>query len=81
MGDELPTGKWERALTGGQTAAKAGGRMLAYYAKRPFLSAEEQHKLREAASRRSAEALFKGLSLLKGTALKMAQQLSLEMAL
>jgi predicted unusual protein kinase regulating ubiquinone biosynthesis (AarF/ABC1/UbiB family) len=81
MPDDLPTGKWGRALTGGQTAAKVGGRMLAYYAKRPFLSEPEKHRAKEAVSRESAATLFKGLSLLKGTALKMAQQLSLEMDL
>jgi predicted unusual protein kinase regulating ubiquinone biosynthesis (AarF/ABC1/UbiB family) len=81
MSDGLPTGKWGRALTGGQTAAKVGGRMLAYYAKRPFLSGEDKLRAREKVSRESAATLFKGLSLLKGTALKMAQQLSLEMDL
>ena len=79
--DDLPTGKWKRTLTGGKTVAQVGGRVLAYYAKRPFLSGDDQHKAREAVSRESAQALFKGLSLLKGTALKMAQQLSLEMDL
>jgi predicted unusual protein kinase regulating ubiquinone biosynthesis (AarF/ABC1/UbiB family) len=79
MPEDLPTGKWVRALTGGQTAAKVGGRMLAYYAKRPFLSEPEKEQAKTAASRESAATLFKGLSLLKGTALKMAQQLSLEM--
>jgi predicted unusual protein kinase regulating ubiquinone biosynthesis (AarF/ABC1/UbiB family) len=77
--DDLPTGKWGRTITGGKTVAKVGGRVLAYYAKRPFLSEDNKHKAREAVSRDSAQALFKGLSLLKGTALKMAQQLSLEM--
>jgi predicted unusual protein kinase regulating ubiquinone biosynthesis (AarF/ABC1/UbiB family) len=81
MHEDLPTGKLGRALTGGQTAAKVGGKVLAYYVKRPFLSKTEKTKAREAVSRESAEALFKGLSLLKGTALKMAQQLSLEMDL
>ncbi|MEJ2639491.1 MAG: AarF/ABC1/UbiB kinase family protein [Desulfosarcinaceae bacterium] len=81
MNEDLPIGKWGRALTGGQTVAKVGGRVLAYYAKRPFLTAEAKHRARERASRESAETLFKGLSLLKGTALKMAQQLSLEMDL
>lgn len=79
MTDSLPTGKWSRALTGGHTAAKVGGNMLAYYAKRPFLSGHRKEQAREQMSRQSARTLFQGLSLLKGTALKMAQQLSLEM--
>lgn len=78
MTDSLPTGKWRRALTGGHTAAKVGGNMLAYYTKRPFLSGDKKNSAREEMSRDSAKLLFKGLSLLKGTALKMAQQLSLE---
>jgi predicted unusual protein kinase regulating ubiquinone biosynthesis (AarF/ABC1/UbiB family) len=79
MTDSLPTGKWRRAVTGGHTAVKVGGNMLVYYAKRPFLSDNNKNRAREQMSRQSARTLFKGLSLLKGTALKMAQQLSLEM--
>lgn len=81
MKDDLPTGKLGRTLAGGRTAAKVGGKLLTYYAKRPFLSPESRSRARERASLESARALFQGLSLLKGTALKMAQQLSLEMDL
>lgn len=76
--DNMRTGPFERVLVGGSTAAKVGGRLLSYYAKRPFLSKAEQSRAREEASRDSARKLFAGLSLLKGTALKIAQQLSLE---
>lgn len=79
MSDNMPTGKWERALTGGRTVAKVGGNMLTYYVKKPFLSSVNKHIARDQMSRQSAQTLFQGLSLLKGTALKMAQQLSLEM--
>ena len=78
MRADLPTGKIGRALTSGQTAAKIGGRMLSYYTKRPFLSAAARDQAMQEATRQSAKTLFKGLSLLRGTALKMAQQLSLE---
>ena len=78
MNADLPIGKIGRALTSGHTAAKIGGQMLTYYTKRPFLSPEARQQARQEASRKSAETLFKGLSLLRGTALKMAQQLSLE---
>jgi predicted unusual protein kinase regulating ubiquinone biosynthesis (AarF/ABC1/UbiB family) len=77
--NKMPTGKVGRALAGGHTAAKVGGKMLTYYAKRPFLSREAQKRAKEEASQAGAQMLFSGLSLLKGTALKMAQQLSLEM--
>jgi predicted unusual protein kinase regulating ubiquinone biosynthesis (AarF/ABC1/UbiB family) len=53
--------------------------MMAYYAKRPFLSLDKKENAREQMSRQSGRTLFQGLSLLKGTALKMAQQLGLEM--
>lgn len=81
MTDKVPTGQWKRALTGGHTAAKVGGKVAAYYAKRPFMSGDRAVRAKEQASRESARALFQGLSLLKGTALKMAQQLSLEIDL
>ena len=77
--DAIPSGKFSRALTGGRTAAKVGGKMIGYYAKRPFLSGPARRNAREKVSRESARTLFQGLSLLKGTALKMAQMLSLEM--
>ncbi len=78
MAAKPPTGKVGRALSGGRTAARVGTRVLAYYAKRPFLSREGRCRAQEAAARQGARALFQGLSLLRGTALKMAQQLSLE---
>lgn len=81
MKSDLPTGNFSRMLTGGRTAAKVGGTVLTYCAKRPFLSGENKTLAKEKATMQSAQSLFQGLSLLKGTALKMAQQLSLEMDL
>jgi hypothetical protein len=54
-----------RALSGGRTAARVGTRVLAYYAKRPFLSQDGRHQAREAAARQGAQALFQGFSLLR----------------
>ncbi|MGD8836227.1 MAG: AarF/ABC1/UbiB kinase family protein [Desulfobacteraceae bacterium] len=79
MTDNLPTGKVGRALSGGRTAAKVGGHVLGYYAKRPFLSQDARRVAKQRAAQNGAHTLFQGLSLLRGTALKMAQQLSLEM--
>lgn len=76
---EVPTGKIRRVLTGGRTAAKVGSQVIGYYAKRPFLSEQGREIAKEKVSQESAQTLFQGLSLLKGTALKMAQMLSLEM--
>lgn len=81
MNTKPPTGKIGRALAGGRTAAKVGGHVLAYYAKRPFLSEVNRHRVKQQVARQSAQTVFQGLSLLRGTALKMAQQLSLEMDL
>jgi predicted unusual protein kinase regulating ubiquinone biosynthesis (AarF/ABC1/UbiB family) len=77
----IPVGKLGRALSGGRTAVRVGGQMMGYYAKRPFLSAQKRRDAREKVTRDSARTLFQGLGLLKGTALKMAQLLSLELDL
>ncbi len=77
----IPTGKFKRAFSGGRTVAKMGGQALVYYAKRPFLDTEAKQRAQDRAFRNGARTLFHGLSLLKGTALKMAQLLSLEMDL
>lgn len=81
MISKLPIGKMERALSGSSTAAKVGGKVLLHYAKRSFLSEDARVKAEEKMIQEGAKTLFAGLSLLKGTALKMAQQLSLEMDL
>ncbi len=52
--------------------------MLGYYAKRPFLSSKRRQIEKAKSQQAGARALFSGLTLLKGTALKVAQQLSLE---
>lgn len=78
MTNSIPTGKLGRALAGGKTAVKAGGALLEYYAKRPFLSSQMRQIEKAKAQQVSARSLFSGLTLLKGTALKVAQQLSLE---
>jgi predicted unusual protein kinase regulating ubiquinone biosynthesis (AarF/ABC1/UbiB family) len=81
MMSKLPIGKIERALSGSRTAAKVGGKVLLHYAKRSFLNQDARRKDAEKLYQEGAQTLFVGLSLLKGTALKMAQQLSLEMEL
>ncbi len=56
-----------------------GGKVLGYYAKRPFMDTGNRRRAQMAEE--SARTMFKGLGLLRGTALKMAQQLSLELDL
>jgi predicted unusual protein kinase regulating ubiquinone biosynthesis (AarF/ABC1/UbiB family) len=76
---EQPVSKLNRLWISGETAAKVSGRVLGYYVKRPFMNIEDRRRARDQVAEESARTVFKGLSLLKGTALKMAQQLSLEM--
>ncbi|MCP4117022.1 MAG: AarF/ABC1/UbiB kinase family protein [Desulfobacteraceae bacterium] len=81
MPKEIPTGKFKRSVTGTGTAARVGGKVLTYLAKRPFLSPDGKEKAKEEMAAQSGEILFQGLSVLRGTALKVAQQLSLELDL
>jgi predicted unusual protein kinase regulating ubiquinone biosynthesis (AarF/ABC1/UbiB family) len=79
MSREFPIGRWERSVAGGKTAFKIGGKVLRYLTEKPFLPEEEKRQAKELLDRESAVILFKGLSLLKGTALKIGQLLSLEL--
>ena len=74
-----PSSKLGRLWVGGSTAGRVGRKVLGYYAKRPFMDADHRRRAHDRMAGDSARTMFEGLSLLKGTALKMAQQLSLEM--
>lgn len=74
----MPTSRLGRTVSTGKVAAKMGGNQLRYLVKRPFLSAEKKKRSREKRDDKNAKALFQGLSLLRGTALKAAQMLSFE---
>jgi predicted unusual protein kinase regulating ubiquinone biosynthesis (AarF/ABC1/UbiB family) len=50
-----------------------------YLARKPFLTEEKRREEKKALNRENTALLFEGLSLLKGTALKIAQLLSMEM--
>ncbi len=78
MADVVPKGKWQRSWTSGKTVAKIGGKKLRFLAKQPFMKAETRQEAKDVLDKETAEILFNGLSLLKGTALKLAQTLSLE---
>jgi predicted unusual protein kinase regulating ubiquinone biosynthesis (AarF/ABC1/UbiB family) len=75
---DLPSSKLSRLWVGSGTVARVGGKVAGYYAKRPFLDDEHRRKAHARMAEASAKTVFQGLSLLKGTALKLAQQLSLE---
>jgi predicted unusual protein kinase regulating ubiquinone biosynthesis (AarF/ABC1/UbiB family) len=79
MTDAIPTGKLARTSVAGGAMLKAGSKHLSHVAKRPFLSkaarnAQQQQQLDDD----TARILFEAFSRLRGTALKIAQMLSME---
>lgn len=77
--NEIPVGKLARSRVAGVTAARIGAKKLGLQAKRPFLSRESYEIQKAKNDDDVAEVLFQGLSKLRGTALKIAQILSLEL--
>lgn len=72
--DKIPTGKVERAMKLVGAGAKIGGNYLKYYAKKTIkgeVSKEELHQ-------NNANDVYESLSHLKGSALKVAQMLSMD---
>ena len=78
MGAGIPRSKWERGLCAGRTAARVGGKALAFLARSPFRTPSERDEARKVLGRETGAVLFQGLGLLRGTALKAAQLLCLE---
>ena len=76
---EIPKGKFKRTVISTKTAAKVGGKVLTYLVKKPFLSKDKKTAAKKELSEKSAETIFKSLTFLKGTALKIAQFLSMEL--
>jgi predicted unusual protein kinase regulating ubiquinone biosynthesis (AarF/ABC1/UbiB family) len=74
-----PVGKMARTAVVGVTAAKVGAKTLGLLSKRPFLSEAsfQQHQARH--DEETADVLFQGISKLRGSALKVAQMMSMEM--
>jgi predicted unusual protein kinase regulating ubiquinone biosynthesis (AarF/ABC1/UbiB family) len=72
--DKIPTGKISRAAKLVQTGVKVGGNYLKYYGEKLIDPSLSKVKLNEA----NAEDIYDGLKSLKGSALKVAQMLSME---
>ena len=72
--DNIPTGKISRAARILKTGAKVGGNYLKYYGEKVVNPSVDKEKL----NRENAEDIYDGLSQLKGSALKVAQMLSME---
>ena len=72
--DKIPTGKIERASKLVKTGVKIGGNYVKYYGKKLVNPAISKDELNED----NAEDIYDGLKTLKGSALKVAQMLSME---
>jgi len=72
--DSIPTNKIERASKLVSTGVKIGGNYLKYYGKKIVQGTEDRSKLNE----ENAKDIYDGLKELKGSALKVAQMLSME---
>ncbi|MEE9343817.1 MAG: AarF/ABC1/UbiB kinase family protein [Gammaproteobacteria bacterium] len=81
MSEKLPEGKLVRAGIAGATAVRLSAAHLKHKVKRPFLSAEQHQKNKEKLDDDNAQTLFKALTQLRGTALKIAQMMGLEQGL
>lgn len=75
--DKIPTGKIGRTGKMVQTGFKVGGNYLKYYSKKAFNNELTKDEL----DRDNAEDIYEGLKSLKGSALKVAQMLSMEKSL
>lgn len=72
--DKIPTSKVERAMKLVGAGAKIGGNYLKYYAKKTINSDHTKEELHE----NNANDIYNSLSELKGSALKVAQMLSMD---
>ena len=73
--DKIPTSKIQRASKLVQTGAKIGVNYIKYYGDK-LINSEEEAK--ERLNQNNAEDIYDGLKKLKGSALKVAQMLSME---
>ncbi len=75
--DKIPTGKLGRTSKMVQTGVKVGGNYIKYFSKKAFDSNLTRDQLDES----NATDIYDGLKSLKGSALKVAQMLSMEKSL
>ncbi len=75
--DKIPTGKIGRTSKMVQTGVKIGGNYIKYYSKKAFDKDLSRDELDES----NASDIYDGLKSLKGSALKVAQMLSMEKSL
>ncbi len=75
--DKIPTGKFRRTSELVKTGAKIGSNYLKYYSKKAF----DKNYTRDELDENNASDIYDGLKNLKGSALKVAQMLSMEKSL
>ena len=75
--DSIPTGKLGRTSKMVQTGVKIGGNYIKYYSKKAF----DKNLTRDGLNEDNASDIYDGLKSLKGSALKVAQMLSMEKSL
>lgn len=73
--DHIPTSKIDRALRIVKTGAQVGGNFAKYYANR---LTDDKSVAREKLDQANAEDIYNGLKTLKGSALKVAQMMSMD---
>ncbi|MEE9326006.1 MAG: AarF/ABC1/UbiB kinase family protein [Cocleimonas sp.] len=78
MTNPVPQGKFARSRIAGTTVMKVGASHLAHKIKRPFLSQEKHQENKELLDDKNARLLFKALTQLRGTALKLAQMVGMD---
>ena len=81
MNTVVPEGKIARSTVAGVAAVKVGLGELKHKIKRPFLSEEKQESEKNLLDDKNAKLLFKALTQLRGTALKLAQMVGMEQGL
>ncbi len=81
MVKRIPEGALQRARIASATAVRLGLGQLEHRAKRPFLSSEDRQASSQVLEEKQARLLFDTLSQLRGTALKVAQMLCMELEL
>jgi predicted unusual protein kinase regulating ubiquinone biosynthesis (AarF/ABC1/UbiB family) len=77
MKENLPISSFKRSKTIAKSAIKIGAKKALQYSKKPFMSSENYLKENNKLDNDIANILFENISLLKGTAVKIAQALTL----
>ena len=81
MNQKLPQTKLARAKVAGVAAIKVGGNELQHKVKRAFLSPASERQTKRELDEKNAMILFNAMTRLRGTALKLAQMIGMELDL